>query len=919
MTQAIATIIVTCVENKWMRQTFESLEPCRNVDVIVLSKVDLEIPEFVKKVIKTSCFATTYNELLETIETPYTLFMHEGDAISTQFVEHCAYVLEGVTSLRPSIKKWKHKYYKLRPSERDVKDAPFIAPKSYCISPLLNKAKKQHNLSSNYIQGVYGIDITNDDFALHTSLAGTLIRTHILKQYRFNPDIYFEYEMDVLLRMLMDYSYYIVTDEAEFHYFDPRENDALFHIPAHYPQWYHDSIKNYLLPLIKDYVEKPKTNIFLQNYIVYYLMCRLLTNLDNRNKKQINDENRDEYLSLIQQILSYVSDSVLLNEVNLSYQTSNPELKLLLLRLKNLNQPIQYDYIEEVNDKNETDLVMKYNDVPISNLGKHRFVINVMNYIDGRIELDGSLISIFQYGGIDYYAKFEDEYVKVEDTDAYSLTKYFGVPAYRRLTYHLSFPLKDKDIQRISFYVKYQGKMYPMKMDFGNHWAKLSKSPRYSYWKFNKYFAHHGDNAIVIRKANFFNIFKREIQFQLNLIKIDKKESFKALRFRWLYWLTRPYFKNKKIWLMLDKLYKGGDSAEYLYRYSAKLNDGVTRYYLINENTKEYAELKKDGYKPLKNGSLMHKLVFLNADLILITNSHLFPFNGYTKATSKYIRGLCNFTSMCLQHGLTVQKCAMAQRRIIDNTTGYFLASRFEEANLNHHAYGYKGFNYLHVSGIARYDGLKNNDQKQILLSPTWRMYNALPVVTSEGEQRGYNPDFKNSTYFHVYNNLINHERLIETAKKYGYKIKFLLHPILSSQVDDFTPNPELEVIPSVGDLSYEKILTESSLMVTDYSGVQFDFAYMRKPIVYFHPEELPPHYDDGIFFYDTMGFGEICTKTEELVDTLCEYMKNECQMKEEYVQRADNFFEYRDHNNCKRIYDQIMEFQAKIDKDKMR
>ena len=168
---------------------------------------------------------------------------------------------------------------------------------------------------------------------------------------------------------------------------------------------------------------------------------------------------------------------------------------------------------------------------------------------------------------------------------------------------------------------------------------------------------------------------------------------------------------------MLDKLYKGGDSAEYLYRYSAKLNDGVTRYYLINENTKEYAELKKDGYKPLKNGSLMHKLVFLNADLILITNSHLFPFNGYTKATSKYIRGLCNFTSMCLQHGLTVQKCAMAQRRIIDNTTGYFLASRFEEANLNHHAYGYKGFNYLHVSGIARYDGLKNNDQKQILLS----------------------------------------------------------------------------------------------------------------------------------------------------------------------------------------------------------
>ena len=39
----------------------------------------------------------------------------------------------------------------------------------------------------------------------------------------------------------------------------------------------------------------------------------------------------------------------------------------------------------------------------------------------------------------------------------------------------------------------------------------------------------------------------------------------------------------------------------------------------------------------------------------------------------------------------------------------------------------------------------------------------------------------------------------------------------------------------SVNDgISYEDLLTESSLMVTDYSGVQFDFAYMKKPIIYY-------------------------------------------------------------------------------------
>ena len=80
---------------------------------------------------------------------------------------------------------------------------------------------------------------------------------------------------------------------------------------------------------------------------------------------------------------------------------------------------------------------------------------------------------------------------------------------------------------------------------------------------------------------------------------------------------------------MLDKLYKGGDSCEYLYRYSAKLEDGVTRYYVIDKKTPDYKKLKKDGYKPLATNSLMHQLAFLNADLVLITNSHLFPFNGF--------------------------------------------------------------------------------------------------------------------------------------------------------------------------------------------------------------------------------------------------------------------------------------------------
>ena len=130
---------------------------------------------------------------------------------------------------------------------------------------------------------------------------------------------------------------------------------------------------------------------------------------------------------------------------------------------------------------------------------------------------------------------------------------------------------------------------------------------------------------------------------------------------------------------------------------------------------------------------------------------------------------------------------------------------------------------------------------------------------------------------------MINDKKLIETAKKHNYKITYLLHPAISAQKEDFEKNEDVEIIAATDNMNYEKILTEASLMVTDYSGVQFDFAYMRKPIVYYHPNELPPHYDAGGLQYETMGFGPICKTHEEIVAQLCD-----------------------DYNNCERIYQSI-------------
>nr|MCR4648118.1 CDP-glycerol glycerophosphotransferase family protein [Lachnospiraceae bacterium] len=59
-------------------------------------------------------------------------------------------------------------------------------------------------------------------------------------------------------------------------------------------------------------------------------------------------------------------------------------------------------------------------------------------------------------------------------------------------------------------------------------------------------------------------------------------------------------------------------------------------------------------------------------------------------------------------------------------------------------------------------------------------------------------------------------------------------------------------------------------------------------------------------------AFGPVIGDHDELVESLCKYMKNNCKTEEMYVQRADSFFAYKDHENCSRIFEAINRFVYK-------
>ncbi len=832
--------------------------------------------------------AEAYNKALENLNSDFAVFVRAGDVFGSHYFMNA---LKG------------------------VKKYTFSAPMRFCINPVYTRYKYISRTNLPLKNQNAPADIRQNPSFLQMELDGNLIKSEVLKQYPADPKLRYEYFHDVMIRLQKDHPTYFAMGEGSFNSFMPLSDDSAYFVPSNHIEWYKGSVDEFLMPLSeREKLSDGTLPYYIQYYLMYAVSARFLANMNNRNKRNMSEEELNEFLNSCKELLDRIDDTMVLNAGKykaLGYSEEAAEMFYMLKHDKTL-----YTMPQHLSQGSE-DVVLDCDSVVIARLQGQRVGLHVLDYCDGKLLLDGSFRQVFNLSNIELYAVWNGKKLSLEDNDRYSLTKYFGISAYKKFTFRLELPIDDSlNNQKLSFFAEYGNTIVPLQFSYLHHWAKFSAKPNGGYWRFNKYMATIEQNRdLIIEPASKGKTLKHELKY-LPGVFMESKRTFIT---RMEYWLTRPFYKNKRIWLMYDKLYKGGDSSEYMFRYCKDKKDGITRYYIIDKDTSDYRQMKKDGLHPVKTGSIKHKMAFLNADIALITNSQTFPFNGYSLDKSRFIRDLCNFPTMCLQHGLSVQKCAMAQQRIIDNTRMYFIASKYEEKNLNNHVYGYKDTGILKMTGIGRYDGLINNDQKQILITPTWRMYNAMPVTTSEGEQRSYNPEFKNTVYYRIYNDLINNQKLIETAKRTGYAIKYLLHPILSAQVDDYTPDPYVEVISSVGDMSYEKILTESSLMVTDYSGVQFDFAYMKKPLVYFHPDELPAHYDDGGFFYDTMGFGEICTTSDMLVDTLCEYMENGCKMKPEYIARVDDFYHYDDHNNCERIYNEIMKFQQQVDKDKLR
>ncbi|MDR3344689.1 MAG: bifunctional glycosyltransferase family 2 protein/CDP-glycerol:glycerophosphate glycerophosphotransferase [Oscillospiraceae bacterium] len=375
-------------------------------------------------------------------------------------------------------------------------------------------------------------------------------------------------------------------------------------------------------------------------------------------------------------------------------------------------------------------------------------------------------------------------------------------------------------------------------------------------------------------------------------------------------WLRLFSKAKKKYLLFCDRPMQAGDNAEAFFRYYNKNHRKQAKncYYILDKHSPDLKRIRKIG-KVAKYGSLKHKFLYLNCKTLFSSHVHPLFTNAFDHKTErKFYADLLNFKLIWLQHGVLEKDVPKQANRYNQKVSAVVISSRHEKLIWGQSSY-YYGEERLLQSGLPRFDLLKNAAQNIITVIPTWRNY-LTGAVQSTG-LHGTKDGFEDSDYFKNYSAFLTDTRLEAMLRQHGYKLRFVLHPGMAEYFDQFSAlGTDVVEICETTKISFNHIIDTSKLMITDYSSVAFDFAYLGKPLLYFQFDKeqfFSLHYSPSEFFsYEKNGFGAVVKTVDELIAGLGHFFGVDFKNDEEYLARINNTFLFRDQNCCKRLYEAV-------------
>ena len=369
------------------------------------------------------------------------------------------------------------------------------------------------------------------------------------------------------------------------------------------------------------------------------------------------------------------------------------------------------------------------------------------------------------------------------------------------------------------------------------------------------------------------------------------------------------FLLKKDIWLFEEKQTEARDNAYYLYKYVKYRRFPVNAYYVIRKGSPDAEKIKQYGIT-INAGSIKHYMYWMAAKYSI--NSQQYGAAPYPTSAHHKIRFLCRNDQrvVFLQHGII--KDDMVDLHYDKTKFDLFVCSAAREYEQVKNTFGYPE-DKVKLLGLCRFDGLKRSSQrfKQIIIMPTYREW-MRPAKTYADATEEEIESFKRSLFYTKYSQLLANEQLKRMIIEYDYKVLFYLHysfqPYISCFKDYESPSI---IIADRSKYDVQQLLLDGEILVTDFSSVAFDFAYMEKPVLYYQFDEeeyRSKHYRNGYYDYHVDGFGPVFNNEDKVVEYLEYILDSDCIMEQKYVNQVNQFFTIRDAHNCQRNYNAILD-----------
>ena len=756
-----------------------------------------------------------------------------------------------------------------------------------------------HPLNYKYLDGTRVIDLDREPNNPQLAVTSVFVRAAALEGKSFDTRLSYAEDANLLQSILIEKKTLgVVADSLHLYRRRSTGEASAIQRSGDRPVWYLPYFRHFCLGTIHTCLERlgyvPR---FVQYTLVYDMQWRIRQ--QRIPSSVLSEEEKEEYRKLFAETYSYMDDDVIATP---KYQNVRQKAYALYLKHKALPTPV--GTVKEH--------LYRYPDgstVPINPSGVS---LDFFDVGEETFTLEGTFIHerVLSENPAEYLLSVNDTFYPCERIDRKSDLYLLDEPIAHKYEFRATVPISEAvPSYTIRVYRKNELGMEPVeKPAIGNFFPIEKYKSAYAF--FGGRVLRYSGGALILEQPKHSPL-GYELRMIRELWKIKVRGTRGAAIDRFIRLLMKPFFR-KPIWILSDRMNVAGDNGEALFRYLNGSGQKHARvYFTISRDCPDYKRLKKIG-RVLALRSRRHKRIHLLSSCIISSQADKEILKVFTRNEKPYRDILSATPFVFLQHGVIKDDLSDWLNRYNKNISGFVTSARPETDSIRNGDYFYPP-ETIWETGLPRFDRLYHDEQKQITIMPTWR-HSWVARSDMKTGIRYLRDGFEEGSFYQFFNRLLNDERLFAAAKACGYRVCFLPHPLLQPHMDLFTKNDAVQFIPA--NTPYRDVFAKSDLIVTDYSSVAFDFAYLRKPVVYtqFDRDEFysgEHMYTKGYFDYERDGFGEVETEYEATVDRLIEYMKNGCQLKDQYRARIDGFFAYDDRNNCQRVYERIRALEA--------